>query len=83
MVIKLIINDVVYDELVIIVRGDMNGDSYITVADQTTIKNMILGKAEKTFVALKAADVTLDEMVTVADMTKVKNFILGKETSLN
>ena len=83
MTIKLIINDVVYDELVIIVRGDMNGDSYITVADQTTIKNMILGKVEKTFIALKAADVTSDDMVTVADMTKVKNFILGKETSLN
>ena len=83
MIIKLMIDKVVYDELTIVVRGDMNGDGYITVADQTTVKNMILGKVEKTFINQKAADVTLDSMITVADMTKVKNYILGTESSLN
>ena len=83
MTIKLIINEVEYDELVIIVRGDLNGDGFATVSDQNSIKNIILGKEEKTFITTKAADISKDDMVTVTDMANIKNYILGKETNLN
>ena len=47
MVIKLIIDEQVYDEKTIAVRGDLSGEGIITVADITIGKNIILGKVEK------------------------------------
>ena len=83
MKIKLVINDKVYDELNIIVRGDVNGDGMITVSDTALFNKMILGSKEATYLLLKASDINLDGFITVADMTKTNNYILLKITTLN
>ncbi|MDE5830930.1 MAG: dockerin type I repeat-containing protein, partial [Clostridia bacterium] len=73
----------VYDELAIIVRGDLNGDGYVTVTDYVKMKNHFLGKAEFNYLENCAAEVSGDEYVTVTDYVKMKNYFLGKITTLN
>lgn len=57
-------------------RGDVNGDSKVTIADVTALVNVILGKA--TAPASGVADVNGDSKVTIADVTALVNIILGK-----
>ena len=78
MKIKLIIDNRVYDELVIIVRGDFDGDGYVTATDLVGVKNIILGKAEETYIRNKICDIDKDSYVAATDLVAVKNFILGK-----
>lgn len=78
MVIKLIIDDHVYDTLTIVVRGDYDGDGYVTAIDLVGVKNIILGKADETYLRNKICDIDKDEYVTAVDLVAVKNFILGK-----
>ncbi len=56
-------------------RGDVNGDSKVTIADVTALVNVILGKA--TAPASGVADVNGDSKVTIADVTALVNIILG------
>ncbi len=58
-------------------RGDVNGDGSVTIADVTTLVNIILGKNEAP--ANGVADVNNDTTVTIADVTTLVNIILGKE----
>ena len=58
-------------------RGDVNGDGYVTIADVTTLVNIILGKNEAP--ANGVADVNNDTTITIADVTTLVNIILGKE----
>lgn len=83
MKIKLEINDTTYDELVIVVKGDIDGDGLITVSDITYIKNIILKKLEREFIIGKASDLDGNDLTTVSDMTIVKNYILKKVSKLN
>ena len=83
MKIKLEINDTTYDELVIVVKGDLNGDGLVTVSDITYIKNIILKKLEREFIIGKASDLDGNDLTTVGDMTIVKNYILKKVSKLN
>lgn len=83
MKIKLEINDTTYDELVIVVKGDIDGDGLITVSDITYIKNIILKKLEREFIIGKASDLDGNDLTTVGDMTIVKNYILKKVSKLN
>lgn len=78
MVIKLIIDGKTYDELVIAVRGDLDGDGLVTAADRVAVKNCILGKKESTFMNVKIADIDLDDVITAADGVAVKNYMLGR-----
>ena len=55
-------------------RGDVNGDGQVSVADVTTLVNIILGKAE----TAPAADVNLDGSISVSDVTSIVNIILHK-----
>ena len=55
-------------------RGDVNGDKSVTIADVTALVNIILGKGE----TVAAADVNGDKSVTIADVTALVNLILGK-----
>lgn len=57
-------------------RGDVNSDLMVDVADFTGIANHILGRTSETFVE-RAADVNDDDMIDVADFTGVANIILG------
>ena len=55
--------------------GDINKDDKVTIADVTSLVNIILG----TSTGEAVADVNEDEKVTIADVTALVNVILGKE----
>ena len=57
-------------------RGDVNGDRQVTIADVTSLVNIILGKTTDYKEAV--ADVNGDGKVTIADVTALVNIILGK-----
>ena len=61
----------------IIEQGDVNDDGVVTIADVTSLVNIILGKnpAPENGVA----DVNGDGGVTIADVTALVNIILGKD----
>jgi len=56
------------------VRGDVNGDSQVSIADVTALVNVILGKGSPN----AAADVNGDGLVSIADVAAVVNIILKK-----
>lgn len=58
-------------------RGDVNQDGYVTIADVTTLVNIILGK--NTAPESGLADVNQDGRISIADVTALVNIILGKE----
>lgn len=80
MKIKLIINETTYDEITILVRGDLDGDSYVTAIDLVETKNIILGTSEETNLNKKIIDIDLDEYITAVDLVTIKQFILGSGT---
>ena len=55
-------------------RGDVNGDSQVTIADVTALVNVILGKST----ANDACDVNRDAVISIADVTALVNILLGK-----
>jgi hypothetical protein len=55
-------------------KGDVNGDGSVTIADVTTLVNIVLGKAATN----AASDVNGDGSVTIADVTYLVNTVLGK-----
>ena len=57
-------------------RGDVNKDGSITIADVTALVNIILGKT--TDYESRLADVNTDGSITIADVTALVNIILGK-----
>ena len=60
--------------------GDVNGDGTVSVADVTTLVNIILGKGtdEISAAQLHTADVNKDNSISVADVTTLVNLILGR-----
>ena len=56
------------------VKGDINGDGKVDIADVNAIINMMLGKVE----AVPAADLNTDGNVDIADVNAVINLMLGK-----
>ena len=60
-------------------RGDVNQDGYVTIADVTTLVNIILGKSTAPESGL--ADVNQDGRISIADVTALVNIILGKENT--
>ena len=57
--------------------GDVNEDDDVTIADVTSLVNIILGKT--TDYREELADVNEDGDVTIADVTSLVNIILGKQ----
>ena len=62
-----------------VVRGDVNGDETITIADVTALVNIILGTDNANASANDAADMNEDGSITIADVTMLVNMILEKE----
>ena len=62
------------------VKGDVNKDGDVTIADVTALVNIILGKDDTTPYKYdhKAADVNGDKGITISDVTALVNIILGK-----
>lgn len=69
--------------ILLAVRGDVNRDGQITIADVTALVDIILGKADATPVKYdyQAARVnTTDNIITIADVTELVDIILGKKS---
>lgn len=70
------------DPVKLMLKGDVNRDGIVSIADVTALVNIILGKATYPADADKydfdAAHVNADEDITIADVTALVNIILGK-----
>jgi hypothetical protein len=63
------------EEVEVTIKGDVNGDNIINIADVTDILNHYLGTA--ILADEKIADVNGDNIVNIADVTDVLNHYLG------
>ena len=63
------------------VKGDVNGDGDVDIADAVCIVNHVVGKATPSFVAA-AADVNGDGDVDIADAVRIVNLVVGKIDAL-
>ena len=68
------------DGVLLVVKGDANGDGIVDVSDILRIKSCNLGTASLDAVQLFAADASGDDMADVADILRIKAHILGKTT---
>lgn len=76
-VIKLIINNKEYDSKVLIIKGDLNSDGEIGVADVLKLRLNILGNGDLDEYQQLAADTNDDGEIGVADLIKIRSHILG------
>jgi hypothetical protein len=83
MKIKLIVEDVCYDELIIVVKGDLTGDGYITGPDRVRLQRYMQMKVELEEIEMIAADVTNDKEVTGPDRVKLQRYMQMKIDSVN
>ena len=87
--VKLVIDDHEYDEVIVIIRGDIDQDGIIDVSDKLMIKRHILLFELIEDYRLYAADLdynaeaTIDDMIDVSDNLTIAQYILGKIKSLN
>lgn len=64
------------------VKGDVDGDTEVDLADAVIVINHYVGKPVTTFIA-EAADVDGDGAVDLADAVKIINYYVGKIPSLS
>ena len=83
MVVKLIINDVEYDSLNIVVRGDLTGDGILNITDYNKLNSKLLRKVELTECESLAADTNSDAIINITDYNKLNSYLLKKVTTLN
>ena len=83
MKIKLIVEDVCYDELIIVVKGDLTGDGYITGPDRVRLQRYMQMKVELEEIEMIAADVTNDKEVTGPDRVKLQRYMQMKIDTVN
>ena len=57
-------------------RGDVNMDKNVSIADVTALIDYLLS-GEETGVDVKAADCNLDESVTIGDVTSLIDYLLS------
>ena len=64
-----------------VVKGDVNADRSVDIADAVCIVNRIVGKPNTTFI-MPVADVNKDGDIDIADAVHIVNLIVGKISSL-
>ena len=64
------------------VKGDVDGDGVVDLADAVLVINYYVGKTVNNFAA-KAADVDGDGVIDLADAVKIINYYVGKIPSLS
>ena len=71
------------EDIVLTLKGDINRDGTVSIADVTALVNIILGKAKYPDDADKydfeAANVNGDQVISIADVTALVNIIQGKD----
>ena len=71
-------------EVLLVVKGDVNGDAKINIADRTALSRSLLGKTNANYAALSeawqqfAADINGDGKINIADRTALSRSLLGK-----
>ena len=86
---KLVINGITHDEVIVIIRGDINEDGRVNITDSTSVVSHILLKEMIEGYKVYAADIVetegapLDEAINVVDNTRIEEYILLKRDSLN
>lgn len=83
MVIKLEVNNTVYDELIIIVRGDQNGDGYVTGSDSGALDVYFVDESSLSEVQIISLDVNQDKFITGADVGYITDFLNSTIDDLN
>ena len=84
LVIKLEYGSNVVDEAILVVRGDIDGDGVVSLADYMDIINHYVEIEEITeYPFFLAADVDEDETINMADATKLLNFYTENIDTLN
>ena len=83
LIIKLEINGTVYDEAIMIVRGDIDGDGYVDITDKSLLADHILMINEITGYNYFAADIDSDGYIDITDKSKIADYILMISDSLN
>lgn len=63
------------------VKGDVNGDNDVDIADAVCIVNYVVGKPTPAFNA-KAADANSDGDIDIADAVHIVNYVVGKIPAL-
>ena len=77
---QIIVDEVTLDYFVEAkLKGDVNKDGIVTIADVTALVNIILGKDDGPTPIYDhgAADVNADDLITIADVTSLVNIILS------
>ena len=64
------------------IKGDVNGDGEVDIADAVCIVNYVVGKPNAAFIEA-AADVDGDGVVDIADAVRIVNLVVGKITALS
>ena len=82
-VIKLVINGKIYDELYIVLKGDLNGDGKINVSDKVILQDHILLKNKITDYRKYGMELIGDDTINVSDNVKLGEYILKKIKTLN
>ena len=83
MKIKLIINEEVYDELEIAVKGDLDDDGIVTMSDYTSLKNCLLNAVTYDFIHIKASDFDNNDVIAMNDYNSLKTYLLNELDTLN
>ena len=66
----------------LLVPGDVNGNSYVDIGDAVSIVNYLVGKPSTTFIE-KAADTNKNTQIDIGDAVTIVNFLVGKTASLS
>ena len=81
--IDLVVNGITYDSLMIVVRGDVDGDGIITASDFTLLRQYISGVKELSDYQKVSSDIDHDGIVTASDLTLMRQYISGIVTEIN
>ena len=67
---------------VYVLVGDLNVDSYLTIADLPEIKKMLAGGDPVGEMVTEAADVNFDGLITISDLSTMKSLLAGSYTPI-
>lgn len=62
-----------------VLKGDVNQDGQITVADIILLRNFIMGRQTPDLRQLLASDLNSDDQLTVSDVVSLRNLIMSSE----
>ena len=82
MTVKLIVDDIIKDELTLSVFGDVSGDGVIDITDILYIRAIIIGTYTANSYEAPASDIDLDGFIDITDILYIRADILGTYTIL-